>query len=39
MRAAIDNRSAERALRGIAIGRRNYLFVSSDPGVERGGGG
>ncbi|WP_175888574.1 MULTISPECIES: IS66 family transposase [Burkholderia] len=38
-RAAIHNRIAERALRGIAVGRRNYLFVSSDPGIERGNDG
>ena len=31
----IDNSAAERALRGIAIGRRNYLFAGSDKGGER----
>ncbi|WP_255419214.1 IS66 family transposase [Glaciimonas sp. PCH181] len=31
----IDNSAAERALRGIAIGRRNYLFAGSDNGGER----
>ena len=29
---AIDNNAAENALRGIAIGRKNYLFVGSDGG-------
>jgi hypothetical protein len=28
----IDNNAAERALRGIAIGRRNWLFLGSDRG-------
>jgi transposase len=28
----IDNNAAERALRAIAIGRKNYLFVGSDQG-------
>jgi transposase len=31
----IDNSAAERALRGIAIGRRNYLFAGADSGGER----
>jgi transposase len=31
----IDNSAAERALRGVAIGRRNYLFASADRGGER----
>lgn len=31
----IDNNAAERALRGIAIGRKNYLFAGSDAGGER----
>jgi hypothetical protein len=30
----IDNSTAERALRGIAIGRRNYLFAGADSGGE-----
>lgn len=30
-----DNSAAERALRGIAIGRRNYLFAGADSGGER----
>ena len=28
----IDNNAAERALRGIALGRRNWMFVGSDRG-------
>ena len=31
----IDNWAAERALRGVAIGRRNYLFAGADSGGER----
>ena len=31
----IDNSAAERALRGVAIGRRNYLFSGADTGGER----
>jgi len=31
----IDNNAAERALRGVAIGRKNYLFLGSDAGGER----
>jgi len=34
-RIEIDNNAAERALRAIAIGRRNYLFAGSDAGGER----
>jgi hypothetical protein len=34
-RIEIDNSAAERALRGVAIGRRNYLFAGSDRGGER----
>lgn len=33
--AEIDNLIAERALRGVAIGRRNYLFAGADSGGER----
>jgi len=33
--AEIDNLPAERALRGVAIGRRNYLFAGADSGGER----
>ncbi len=31
----IDNNAAERALRGIALGRKNFLFAGSDSGGER----
>jgi hypothetical protein len=31
----IDNNAAERALRAVAIGRKNYLFAGSDRGGER----
>jgi transposase len=31
----IDNSAAERALRAVALGRKNYLFVGSDSGGER----
>jgi len=31
----IDNNTAERALRAIALGRKNYLFAGSDAGGER----
>ncbi len=34
-RIEIDNNSAERALRGVALGRNNYLFMGSDAGGER----
>ena len=34
-RIEIDNSSAERALRDVAMGRRNYLFAGSDKGGER----
>ncbi len=34
-RIAIDNNAAERALRCVAVGRRNYLFAGSDVGGER----
>ena len=33
--AGIDNNAAERALRGIAVGRRNWTFAGSDRGGER----
>jgi len=32
---AIDNNAAERSLRGVALGRKNYLFAGSDVGGER----
>ncbi len=31
----IDNNAAERSIRGIALGRKNYLFAGSDAGGER----
>ena len=31
----IDNNAAERALRTVALGRKNYLFCGSDAGGER----
>ena len=34
-RIEIDNNAAERSLRTIAIGRKNYLFAGSDAGGER----
>jgi len=34
-RIEIDNNAAERSVRGIAIGRKNYLFLGSDLGGER----
>ena len=34
-RLEIDNNAAERALRVVALGRKNYLFCGSDAGGER----
>jgi transposase len=34
-RIEIDNNTAERALRGAVLGRKNYLFAGSDAGGER----
>jgi transposase len=34
-RLEIDNNIAERALRGVAVGRRNWLFAGSKTGGER----
>jgi transposase len=34
-RLEIDNNAAERALRVVALGRKNYLFAGSDAGGER----
>ena len=34
-RIEIDNNAAERSLRAIALGRKNYLFAGSDAGGER----
>ena len=31
----IDNSAAERALRAVALGRKNFLFVGSDLGGQR----
>src|SRR5271170_744188 len=33
-RIEIDNNAAERALRAVALGRKNYLFAGSDGGGE-----
>jgi transposase len=34
-RIEIDNNAVERSIRGIALGRKNYLFAGSDAGGER----
>jgi transposase len=34
-RVEIDNNAAERSLRAVAIGRKNWLFAGSDDGGER----
>ena len=34
-RIEIDNSAAERALRAVALGRKNYLFAGADTGGER----
>jgi Transposase IS66 family. len=34
-RIEMDNNAAERSLRGVALGRKNYLFAGSDTGGER----
>jgi len=34
-RLEIDNNTAERALRAVTLGRKNYLFAGSDAGGER----
>jgi hypothetical protein len=34
-RICLTNNAAERALRGIAVGRKNWLFAGSDRGGER----
>ncbi len=34
-RIEIDNNAAERALRAVALGRKNFLFGGSDAGGER----
>jgi hypothetical protein len=33
-RVAIDNNAAERALKAVALGRKNFLFAGSDAGGE-----
>jgi hypothetical protein len=35
-RIEMDNNAAERALRAVAVGRKNYLFAGSGAGGERG---
>jgi hypothetical protein len=34
-RIEIDNTAAERALRSVALGRKNYLFMGCDGGGQR----
>jgi transposase len=34
-RICLTNNAAERALRGVAVGRRNWTFAGSDRGGER----
>ncbi|MFZ5474193.1 MAG: IS66 family transposase, partial [Pseudomonadota bacterium] len=34
-RIELDNNSAERSIRPLVLGRRNYLFAGSDAGGER----
>jgi transposase len=34
-RVEVDNNAAERALRAVALGRKNYLFAGSDAGGDR----
>jgi transposase len=34
-RLEIDNNAAERSLRAVVLGRKNYLFAGSDAGGER----
>jgi transposase len=34
-RAEIDNNLAENALRGVALGRKNFMFLGADSGGER----
>jgi transposase len=34
-RLSIDNNSAERSVRGVGVGRKNYLFFGSDSGGDR----
>jgi transposase len=37
-RAELDSNAAERALRCIALGRKNHLFAGADTGGERAAG-
>jgi len=37
-RIEIDNNAAERSLRAVALGRKNWLFAGSDDGGERAAG-
>lgn len=37
-RIEIDNNAAERALRAVALGRKNYLFAGADTGGQRAAG-
>ena len=37
-RICLSNNAAERELRGIALGRKSWLFAGSDRGGERGAG-
>jgi transposase len=37
-RIEMDNNAAERALRGVGLGRKNFLFFGSDSGGERAAG-
>ncbi|MCP1121488.1 transposase domain-containing protein, partial [Robbsia andropogonis] len=34
-RGEIDNNAVERALRAVALGRKNYLFAGSESGGDR----
>jgi len=34
-RICLSNNAAERALRGLALGRKSWLFAGSEPGAER----
>ena len=34
-RACLSNNAAERSLRGLALGRKAWLFAGSDRGAER----
>jgi hypothetical protein len=38
LHAELDNNAAERALRTIALGRKNHLFAGADTGGERAAG-